>query len=126
MGWFRGIGHPQADEHEGWAALVLDDDTLSSEHSDRTRGRVTGWRAACDCGWSSTTTFVPGEPIGDRTAAPRLIEANAFDEWTQHVHDAVPGLVEYERQLDELDELAAEQPHPHDELARRRHSRPPH
>lgn len=69
-------------EHEGYAAQVLDDGTLTGTSSPETRPRMVGQVvAACDCGWTGTTRY-PSSQEGDEAA---------LAEW-EHTH-ARPVLV---------------------------------
>lgn len=92
MGWFYDIDHPAAAAHEGYPALVLDDGEVTSEHSSRTRGRVVGWRAACDCGWLHSTLMQMPDEIGDATMAPEEFEQAIYIEWRLHIRQDVPEL----------------------------------
>ncbi|MPZ67338.1 MAG: hypothetical protein GEU83_18160 [Pseudonocardiaceae bacterium] len=67
-------------EHEGYAAQVLDDGSLTSEHSNETAARMIGQViAACDCGWVGTTRYPTREECDE--AAEEL----ALQEW-EHNH----------------------------------------
>jgi len=72
-------------DHEGYAAYVLDDGTLTSTWGPDTRPRMTGERvAACSCGWTGTTRY-PTRELFDEQA-----HELALGEW-EHTH-AVPAL----------------------------------
>lgn len=67
-------------DHEGYAAQVLDDGSLTSEYSDETEPRMVGAVvAACGCGWAGTTRYPTRETFDE--AAKDL----ALDEW-EHAH----------------------------------------
>ena len=98
-------------EHEGYAAYVLDDATLTSTRGPDTRARMTGERvAACDCGWTGTTRY----PGADADPLDEQAEALALGEW-EHTH-ARPVLEQTQhRDLGEL----------HDRLRSLTHTDPP-
>ncbi len=78
-------------DHEGYAAQVLDDDTITGTHSPETTPRMVGQIvAACACGWTGTTRY-PSPTSFDEDA-----EALALGEW-EHTH-AIPTL---QRALDQ-------------------------
>ena len=87
-------------DHEGYAAYVLDDGTLTGTWGPDTRARMTGERvAACDCGWTGTTRHrgAGGDPLDEAA------EAIALAEW-EHTH-ARPVLEQAQhRDLGELHE----------------------
>lgn len=67
-------------DHEGYAAQVLDNGSLTSEYSDATEPRMVGAVvAACECGWTGTTHYPTRETFDE--AATDL----ALDEW-EHTH----------------------------------------
>jgi hypothetical protein len=69
-----------ADDHEGYAAQVLDDGSLTATYSDDTRPKMVGQVvAACGCGWTGTTRYPTTEPFDQ--AAHDL----ALAEW-EHDH----------------------------------------
>ncbi|HZD13722.1 MAG TPA: hypothetical protein VE196_01010 [Pseudonocardiaceae bacterium] len=74
--------------HEGYAAQVLDDGSLSSTYSDDTRPRMVGQVvAACGCGWTGTTRYT--EPEGYAEVAEDL----ALDDWERdHARPVLEGL----------------------------------
>jgi hypothetical protein len=53
------IGYGDAGyDHEGYAAQVLDDNSITGTYSDKTIPRMIGQVvAACDCGWTGTTRY---------------------------------------------------------------------
>ena len=67
-------------DHEGYAAQVLDDGTLTSGYSADTEARMIGQVVAvCDCGWTGTTRYPCPTPLDE--AAHDL----AMAEW-EHSH----------------------------------------
>jgi hypothetical protein len=65
-------------EHEGYAAQVLDDGSLTGEYSAETEARMVGAVvAACGCGWTGATRYPCPEPFDE--AAHEL----ALAEWEQ-------------------------------------------
>ncbi|MQA26036.1 MAG: hypothetical protein GEU94_11300 [Micromonosporaceae bacterium] len=85
-------------DHEGYAAQVLDDGTLTGTYSAETEPRMVGQVvAACDCGWTGTTRY-PTRELFDEHA-----EDLALAEW-EHTH-ARPVLDQAQR--GELSELEA-------------------
>lgn len=87
-------------DHEGYAAQVLDNGSLTSEYSDETEPRMVGQVvAACGCGWTGTTRYPCPEPFDE--AAEQLALAES-----EHTH-ARPVLEQAQRaQLGRLRELA--------------------
>ena len=92
-------------DHEGHAAYVLDDGTLTGTWGPETRPRMTGERvAACDCGWTGTTRHpgAEGDPLDEAAEGPALAEwehthARPVLEQTQHrdlveLHDRLRSL----------------------------------
>ncbi|MGH3979875.1 MAG: hypothetical protein ACRDRZ_12900 [Pseudonocardiaceae bacterium] len=68
-------------DHEGYAAQVLDDGSLTSTYSDDTAPRMTGQVvAACGCGWAGTTRYPATTGPFDEAA-----EELALAEW-EHTH----------------------------------------
>lgn len=80
-------------EHEGYAAQVLDDGSITGSHNDQTRPRMIGQVvAACDCGWAGTTRYPTTTGPFDEQA-----ETLALAEWeTNH---AVPAIADMRHQL---------------------------
>ncbi len=78
-----------ADDHEGYAAQVLDDGSLTSTYSADTEPRMVGRvMAACGCGWTGTTRY-------PTTAGPFDEAAHdlALDEWERdHARPVLEGL----------------------------------
>lgn len=67
--------------HEGYAAQVLDDDSITGTYSDETRPRMIGQVVAtCDCGWVGTTRYPTTTGPFDENA-----EQLALTEW-EHAH----------------------------------------
>ncbi|MPZ66633.1 MAG: hypothetical protein GEU83_14355 [Pseudonocardiaceae bacterium] len=65
-------------EHEGYAAFVLDDGTLSATYGPETRPRMVGqFVAACGCGWTGATRYAcaDGDPLDEDA------EELALGEW---------------------------------------------
>ncbi|MBV9011128.1 MAG: hypothetical protein JO281_23085 [Pseudonocardiales bacterium] len=83
--------------HEGYAAQVLDDDSITGTYSKETGPRMIGQVvAACDCGWTGTTRYPPTTGPFDQNA-DRL----ALAEWGHtHVRPTLRRL-----QREELDRL---------------------
>ncbi len=75
-------------DHEGYAAQVLDDGSLTSTYSDDTRPRMVGQVvAACGCGWTGTTRY----PEPQRFA--EVAEDLALAEWERdHARPLLEGL----------------------------------
>jgi hypothetical protein len=72
--------------HEGYAAHVLDDGSITGTYSEKTRPRMIGQViAACDCGWAGTTHYPTTTGPFDENA-----EQPALTEW-EHTH-ALPTL----------------------------------
>lgn len=92
------IGYGDASyDHEGYAAQVLDDNSITGTYSDKTRPRMIGQvLAACDCGWTGTTRYPTTTGPFDQDA-----EQFALTEW-EHTH-ALPTLRRL--QLKQLDRL---------------------
>lgn len=68
-------------DHEGYAAHVLSDGSLTGTYSDATEARMIGRVvAACGCGWSGTTRYPTTTGPFDETALEL-----ALDEW-EHQH----------------------------------------
>jgi hypothetical protein len=95
MGWWID-GVP---EHEGYAAQRVSADAVAvaaaspevgpdgalytSTRSTATHPLVTGWRAACDCGWWSEQLHA--RRAGDDYDAPPEVEDACLAEWRSHV-----------------------------------------
>lgn len=68
-------------DHEGYAAQVLDDNSITGTYSDETRPRMIGQvLAACDCGWTGTTRYPTTTGPFDQDT-----EQLALTEW-EHTH----------------------------------------
>ncbi|MGH3772826.1 MAG: hypothetical protein ACRDRW_15780 [Pseudonocardiaceae bacterium] len=64
-----------AGDHEGYAAQVLDDGSLTGVYSDDTRARMVGRVvAACDCGWTGSTRYPTRDPFDEAAHALALAE----------------------------------------------------
>ena len=64
-------------DHEGYAAYVLDDGTLTGTWGPDTRPRMTGELvAACNCGWTGTTRHpgAGGDPLDEQARELALAE----------------------------------------------------
>ncbi|MGH3844792.1 MAG: hypothetical protein ACRDS0_25640 [Pseudonocardiaceae bacterium] len=74
-------------EHEGYAAQVLDDGTLTATYSDDTEPRMVGQLvAACGCGWTGSTRHPTTEGF-------EAAEDLALEEWDYtHARPALEGL----------------------------------
>ncbi|MGH3867241.1 MAG: hypothetical protein ACRDQ4_14080 [Pseudonocardiaceae bacterium] len=80
MGLFLTSYGDDAYHHEGYAAQVLDNGSLTSTYSDATTARMAGRLvAACGCGWTGSTQYPTQVPFDD--AAQEL----ALAEW-EHSH----------------------------------------
>jgi hypothetical protein len=67
-------------DHEGYAAQLLDDGSLTGTYSNDTMPRMVGQLVpACDCGWTGSTRYPTTEPFDE--AAQEL----ALAEW-EHSH----------------------------------------
>jgi hypothetical protein len=77
-----------AHDHEGYAAQVLDDGSLTSTDSDDTRPRMVGQVvAACGCGWTGTTRYP------ERERYDEAAEDLALAEWEHdHARPTLEGL----------------------------------
>lgn len=89
MGTFLGGYGEDAYDHEGYAAQVLDDGSLTATYSDQTQphmvGQVVG---ACGCGWTGTTRYpTPSGPFDE------VAELRALGEWERdHARPTLEGL----------------------------------
>lgn len=111
MGWTWDTGYGPAYEHEGYAAAVLDDGTITARHDGLTNGRFVGWCAACDCGWRGGHTWsradvLAADPVyaaqvqrypPAASIAPESVEGTedgngAMGQWRAHLAAALPGL----------------------------------
>lgn len=62
-------------EHEGYAAQVLDDGSLTGTYSNETEPRMIGQVvAACDCGWTGTTRYPTTDPFDEAAEGLALAE----------------------------------------------------
>lgn len=62
-------------DHEGYAAQVLDDGSLTGTYSAETRPRMIGQIvAACGCGWAATTRYPCPEPFDEQAEELALAE----------------------------------------------------
>lgn len=80
MGRFLSGYGDEAYDHEGYAAQVLDDGSLTATYSNDTAPRMIGQVVgACDCGWTGATRYPTTEPFDEAA------EERALAEW-EHVH----------------------------------------
>lgn len=86
---------PYADQigyntHEGYAAQVLDDGTLTGTYSPETRPRMIGEvRAACDCGWTGQHRYASPTPFDEKA------ENMALAEWDdEHLQPMIRAIAE--------------------------------
>ncbi|MGH3755780.1 MAG: hypothetical protein ACRDRP_24470 [Pseudonocardiaceae bacterium] len=88
MGTILELYGDDAYEHEGYAAQVLDDGTLTSTYNNGTESRMVGQLvAACGCGWTGSTRY----PTTDRF--DEAAEELALEEWERsHARPALEGL----------------------------------
>lgn len=97
MGWTHDTGYRPAYDHEGYPASVLDDGTDTSTWTRAIGERVTGWRAACECGWRGQ--FYPRAEWPTPTGvAPEAVDGfetggGTYAEWSAHLAAALPELV---------------------------------
>lgn len=102
MNWLPDSNDPEVLEHEGYAATVLDD------------GTVTGWCAACTCGWRDPyqhPTTAWREQRQD--SVPKKVSGACRSAWKTHLHGLFPQVA--------VDEAAA---HFDAEAARENHDEP--
>ncbi|HEX2301871.1 MAG TPA: hypothetical protein VHH34_25755 [Pseudonocardiaceae bacterium] len=88
-------------DHEGYAAQVLDDGSITGRRSAETRSRMIGQVvAACGCGWAGTTRYPCLEPFDVQA------EALALAEWeTSHARPVLER--HYSERWDRLGRLLA-------------------
>lgn len=101
MGWIHDTGYEPAYTHEGFVASVLDDGTEPDYVSTELNPRVTGWRAACECGWRSARILARAEWPDSDGWPPAELEDDLADggchaEWRQHLRTALPDLFIYD------------------------------
>lgn len=101
MGTFLSSYGDDSYDHEGYAAQVLDDGSITGTYSSETEPRMIGQVvAACDCGWTGSTRYPTTDPFDE--AAEEL----ALTEW-EHDH-ARPALeAGHVRKWDRLHRLLA-------------------
>ena len=109
MGWTHDTGYDPAYAHEGYPAAVLDDGTdtaaHTAAHTAAMRERVSGWRAACDCGWRGGQFWPRAEYPGSASTAPAEVDGfdtdtGAFAEWSAHLQTELPGLAVHDAAQD--------------------------
>ncbi|WP_017559845.1 hypothetical protein [Nocardiopsis baichengensis] len=117
MGWVHATGYEPAYDHEGYAAAVLDDGTDTGTWSAETTGlrgeRVTGWRAACSCGWRGEDLHRAEDYPGATGAAPVRVEGvepgaapplhgrSCYAAWDAHLRRVLPELAVHDALADE-------------------------
>lgn len=96
MGHVLDLGVDVAYEHEGYAAHVLDDGTLTSTYSREIDPRKTGkLRAACSCDWTGSEDWdVDSDDPSDWPSDE--LEDQILTEWEVHVY----GLINAKRDED--------------------------
>jgi hypothetical protein len=78
MGTFLTSYGDDAYDHEGYAAQVLDDGSLTSTYSEDTTPRMVGQvEAACGCGWTGTTRYTEPEGYAEVAEDPPWTTGNA-------------------------------------------------
>ncbi|MGW5880237.1 hypothetical protein ACWFMI_27190 [Nocardiopsis terrae] len=92
MGWTMATTYGPAEDHTGFAVMVLDDDTATSKWTLEVADRVTGWRAGCECGWGGLDTFSRAEHPSEHGMAPGEVTQFLGQAWQAHVYSAVPEL----------------------------------
>ena len=93
MSWVHETGYGPALDHEGGVADVLEAGTDPSTPPDQLDPRVTGWRAACQCGWRGTQFYLRSEwPDTEYALAPAQVEQHCRAEWERHLQVALPVL----------------------------------
>lgn len=100
MGRVLDIGVEVAYKHEGYAAWVLDDGTLTGTANVETDRRKTGrLRAVCECGWTGPEEFdVDSDDPADWPSDE--LEDEILADWEAHVRRLV--VAEQRRDLDTL------------------------
>ena len=98
MGWVHDSGYAPAYQHEGWPTGILDDGTDNGGTWTQEIGQhVTGWKAACSCGWRSNVFYPRAEWPSENGMAPQEVDGDEtgtgiYREWTDHLYDALPEL----------------------------------
>lgn len=114
MGWTWDTSYRPAYEHEGYAAAVLDDGTVTGTHDDLTNSRFVGRRAACVCGWRGERFWSRAEVVAtdslyaeqvalspsSASVAPESVEGlgcpgdgeGALGQRRRHLAETLPGL----------------------------------
>lgn len=103
-------------DHEGYAAQVLDDGSITGTHSNQTRPRMIGQVvAACGCGWAGTTRYPCPEPFDDQADALALAEwetTHALPTLTQARQDRARRLTQLLASLAEAHRAHLQEPRP--------------
>jgi hypothetical protein len=91
MSWVHDTGYGPALDHEGGVADVLEAGTDPSTPPDQLDPRVTGWRAAWQCGWHGTRVL-PALGVARHRVRPRPppVEQRCRAEWERHLRAALP------------------------------------
>ena len=97
MGWTHDTGYGPAYAHEGYPAAVLEDGTDTGVRTPAAQQRITGRRAACDCGWRGGRFWPRAEFPGSSSTAPDEVDGfesggGVYAEWSAHLHATLPGL----------------------------------
>lgn len=109
MGWFRVTGDDDdlLSDHEGWPAAqlatplpaeVLDNypgvlhpgQTETSMWAADIGPYITGWRAACECGWRGSHVYPRAEYPTDDGGYPEEVEQACQAEWDAHIDQLMP------------------------------------
>lgn len=100
MGRVLDVGVDVAYKHEGYAAHVLDDGTLTGTYSREIDPRKVGrLRAACECGWTGPRDWDNDDEDPAGWPSDELEDAILAD-WEAHVRDLLD--VEHGRQREQL------------------------
>jgi len=97
MGWVHETGFDAAYDHEGWSATVLDDGSDTGSWPPPEGREVTGWRAACGCGWRGPV-WSRAEWPSDTGLTPDAVEngeggqGGCYGQWAAHLEEALPDL----------------------------------
>ena len=77
MGWVHDSGYAPAYQHEGWPTGILDDGTDNGGTWTQEIGQhVTGWKAACSCGWRSNVFYPRAEWPSENGMAPQEVDGD--------------------------------------------------
>jgi len=76
---------------------VLDDGSDSSGWPLPAGRQVTGWRAACECGWRGVRVWSRDEWPSDDGFPPESVEdEGCYRQWQAHLHEVLPELAVYD------------------------------